>query len=275
MQKSQELFEQLKSRIEELANEVDKARVSKEMIDYLATMARFHRYSAANCMLILAQSPRATKVAGFMAWKRKFQRQVKRGEKAIKILAPVPYASTETDPVTEEEAKVEKIWFKVVHVFDISQTTGKTLPHVDWRGSLRDERLENALIRYARSLGIEVEQRDLGSAAGVSLKGRILFSEDGNVPRTLAHEIVHEIADASESRARNEVLTDAAAHVVCVHFRVDPGRSTANYIALWQWQGKPEDILDNMEFIRDVAHTVIEGVARALMSTPQPEDELA
>jgi antirestriction protein ArdC len=208
-----------------------------------------------------------------MAWKRKFQRRVKRGEKGIKILAPVPYTTTETDTLTGQEAEVQRIWFKVVHVFDISQTTGNTLPHVDWRGSLRDQRLENALIRYARSLTIEVEQRDLGTAAGVSLKGRILFSEDGNVPRTLAHEIVHEIANASESRAENEVLTDAAAHVVCVHFGVDPGRSTANYIALWK--GKPEDILDNMEFIRDVAHTVIEGVARALMSTPQPEEELA
>ena len=273
MGKSQELFEQLKSRIEELANEVDKARVSRAMIDYLAAMARFHRYSAANCMLIRAQCPKATKVAGFMAWKRKFSRQVRKGEKGIKILAPVPYTLTEADAVTGQEVEVQRMWFKVVHVFDISQTAGKTLPDVDWRGSTRDQRLENALVKYARGLGIEVEQRDLGSAAGVSLKGRILFSEDGNVPRTLAHEIVHESANGSDSRAESEVMTDAAAHVVCVHFGVDPGRSTANYIALWE--GKPEDILDNMEFIRDVAHTVIEGVAGALMNTPEPEEEVA
>ena len=111
MGKSPELFKQLKSRIEELANEVDKARVRKEMLDYLAAMARFHRYSAANCMLILGQCPHATRVAGFMAWKRKFSRQVRRGEQGIKILAPVPYTTTESDAVCGEEVEVQRMWF--------------------------------------------------------------------------------------------------------------------------------------------------------------------
>lgn len=273
MKPSQELLKQLKSRIEELANDVDKARVSQEMLDYLATMAKFHRYSAANCMLILAQCPRARKVAGYVAWKRKFKRQVKRSEKGIKIFAPVPYTTTEIDPVTGKEVEVERMWFKVVHVFDVSQTAGNPLATVDWRGAGRDGKVETALIHYAESLGIQVERRDLGPIAGLSLKGRILFSRDGNVPRTLAHEIVHEVVSMSDSRQMREVLTDAAAHVVCLHFGVDPGRSSANYIALWE--GKPEDILDNLDFIRDVAHTVIEGVTKALEHTPEPLEEVA
>ena len=256
--KSQDLLNDLKSRIEQLAGEVDRARISREMFEYLSTMAKFHQYSAANCMLILSHCPHATKVAGFMTWKRLFERQVKRGQTGINILAPMPYTTTEPDPVTGEETEVRRIWFKVVHVFDISQTHGKPLPEVDWRGSGRHERLESALVTYARSLGIEVEQADLGTACGVSLKGKILFSGDGHVPRTLAHEIVHEMVSVAEARPMREVLTDAAAHVVCLHFGVDPGRSTANYIALWQ--GKADDILDSMEFIRNVAHTVIEGV---------------
>ena len=260
--KSQELLGQLKSRIEELAHEVDKARVSEEMLDYLSTMAKFHRYSAANCMLILSQCPLATRVAGFMTWKRLFGRQVKRSETGIKILAPVPYTTTQQDPATGEETEVRRLWFKVVHVFDISQTAGKPFPEVNWKGSGRQERLESALISYAQSLGIEVERAELGHALGLSLKGKILFSEDGNVPRTLAHEIVHETVSITEARPMREVLTDAAAHVVCLHFGVDPAKSTANYIALWQ--GTADDVLENMEFIRDVAHTVIEGVTDVL-----------
>jgi antirestriction protein ArdC len=260
--KSQELLSHLKSRIEELAQAVDQARASREMLDYLSSMAKFHRYSAANCMLILSQCPHATKVAGFMTWKRLFGRQVNRGETGIKILAPMPYTTTEQDPETREEIEVRKLWFKVVHVFDISQTRGQPLPEVDWKGSGRQERLESALIAYAQSLGIEVQRADLGHACGVSLKGKILFSEDGNVPRTLAHEIVHETASVTACRAVREILTDAAAHVVCLHFGVDPGQSTANYIALWQ--GTADDVLENMEFIRGVAHTVIDGVTEVL-----------
>ena len=111
---------------------------------YLSTMSRFHKYSLNNVMLIHSQRPDATLVAGFNKWKNQFGRHVKKGERGIQILAPVPYKKkvdeVKLDPHTKapmldkdgnlvkEEKEVSVPMFKVVSVFDVSQTVGKPLP---------------------------------------------------------------------------------------------------------------------------------------------------
>ena len=111
---------------------------------YLTTMSRFHKYSLNNVMLIHSQRPDATLVAGFNKWKNSFGRHVKKGEKGIQILAPTPYKikveKEKLDPDTKlpmidengnpvtEEKEVSIPMFKVVSVFDVSQTEGKPLP---------------------------------------------------------------------------------------------------------------------------------------------------
>ena len=135
---------QVKDIISKLEQGVKDLFNSDTYANYLKTMSRFHRYSTRNTLLIHIQMPGATQVAGYKAWKDKFGRQVKEGEKGIKILAPAPFIIKEEKekldpdtrlPVLDENGipVVEGIErhlarFKVTSVFDISQTLGKPLP---------------------------------------------------------------------------------------------------------------------------------------------------
>ena len=139
-----------KERIKEITAGIEKGIQelfeSDRYRNYLTTMSRFHRYSLNNVMLIHAQKPDATLVAGFNKWKNSFGRHVKKGEKGIQILAPTPYKIKQEEqkldpdtklplldengePVTEEK-EITIPMFKVVSVFDISQTDGKPLPQI-------------------------------------------------------------------------------------------------------------------------------------------------
>ena len=96
--------------------------------EYLTVMSRFYRYSANNCLLILLQKPTATQVAGFRAWQEKFERNVKKGEKAIRILAPCPHKKKVMKDGEEQE--ITFTTFRPCSVFDVSQTEGKDLPTI-------------------------------------------------------------------------------------------------------------------------------------------------
>ena len=141
-----------KERIKEITAGIEKGIMelfeSDRYRNYLTTMSRFHKYSLNNVMLIHAQRPDATLVAGFSKWKNSFGRHVKKGEKGIQILAPTPYKikvdkekldpdtklpmlDDEGKPITEEK-EVTIPMFKVVSVFDVSQTDGKPLPQISF-----------------------------------------------------------------------------------------------------------------------------------------------
>ncbi len=139
-QKVQEITEKLEQGIKELFE-------SEKYKTYLNTMSKFHNYSFNNTILITMQNPDATLVAGFKAWKKNFQRHVKKGEKGIRILAPAPYKLKEEqeklDPVTREimldeqgkpimeEVEITIPAFRAVSVFDVAQTEGKELPELE------------------------------------------------------------------------------------------------------------------------------------------------
>ena len=95
--------------------------------EYLRVMARFHRYSFNNTLLIAMQCPGATRLAGFQSWK-KFGRHVKKGEKGIKVIAPTPFKKTVEEDGEEKEVVVPR--YKVVSTYDVSQTEGKPLPEI-------------------------------------------------------------------------------------------------------------------------------------------------
>lgn len=150
-QKVQEITEKLEQGIKELFE-------SEKYKTYLNTMSKFHNYSFNNTMLIAMQKPDATLVAGFKAWQKNFDRHVKKGEKGIRILAPAPYKIKEEqeklDPVTgeimldkngmpiTEEVEIKIPAFRVVPVFDVSQTDG-TLHVVDYACNTTDQTAEN------------------------------------------------------------------------------------------------------------------------------------
>ena len=138
-QQVREITDKLEQGIKELFE-------SERFKEYLRTMSKFYNYSFNNTLLIAMQKPEATYVAGYTSWQRNFDRQVMKGEKGIKILAPAPYKTQEErekiDPVTQkpvigadgnavtETVEVLRPAFKVVSVFDVSQTDGKELPDI-------------------------------------------------------------------------------------------------------------------------------------------------
>ena len=125
--------ERLKEVTDKLEAGVIEVFEGEQFSDYLCTMSKFHRYSFGNIILISMQFPGASQVAGFHDWKKKFGRNVKKGEKGIKILAPCVFEAVEKqedpDPLSgqpmKEHRRVSAKRFKVVTVFDVSQTEGK------------------------------------------------------------------------------------------------------------------------------------------------------
>lgn len=167
-QRLKDITDSIENGIKELFN-------SDKYKQYLQTMSRFHRYSVNNQMLIYMQKPNATLVAGFNKWRDQFSRNVKKGEKGIKIIAPTPFKKkieeTKLDPDTKlpmlddngNEMKVEKEiqipMFRVVSVFDVSQTAGKPLPQLasDLSGNVQNYDAFVEAIKRSASVPITFE----------------------------------------------------------------------------------------------------------------------
>jgi antirestriction protein ArdC len=195
--KATELNASIRRTIERLASETDAARQSQLFRDYLRTSAAFWNYSWHNQLLIWRQKPAASYVAGFNNW-LKLGRYVRKGEKGIAILAPM-FFKDKRQRTESSEAEVQRIFFKVVHVFDISQTDGTPLPELPTKSfGERGQDMLNRLLRFAESRRIAVrfvEKCSLNGAAGTSkgteIEIRTSETDVTTQAATLAHEIAH------------------------------------------------------------------------------------
>jgi len=254
---SHELAEQINDHIEELAKATDAARVSAEMTRYLETCARFHQYSWHNIWLILIQCPHATQVAGFRKW-RSMNRFVSKGEKGIPILAPILIKEEQPDGEDRQFLR----GFKVVYVFDISQTDGEPLPEPpNWKSPEKNEVLAERLIDFAREKGITVTEKVLaGETQGVSKVGVIEVDPTAGT-KTLIHEIAHEMihkdSNALLERSIKELEAEAVAFVVGKHFGLE-ATGSPNYIALHGLDATT--IMAHLEGIRNTATLIIQAV---------------
>ena len=272
--KTNELREQIDNAMADLLDKANILRQSESFKTWLDYVARFHRYSFANSMLIMLQHPGATRVAGYRKW-QEMGRNVRKGEKGIGILAPMAiHAETENATTGETERVQTGIRFKPVHVFDVSQTDGKAPPPApDWKGQGRHAELETALLDYAADLGIKTTEKDSDAGAlGSTTPGQITYTTQGNVPRTLAHELAHRIAPSwkqDHGKENMEALADLAAAIVCQRFDVDVIDSSAAYIA--GWSKDPKALMASMEQARRVASQIIVAVEAKL----EPHQEAA
>lgn len=246
-------------RIKRLAELTDQAAISEQIQAYLETCGKFHRYSFNNIMLIAFQNPNATMVAGYKRW-LELNRYVRRGEKGIAILAPCIYKTNPNDENSPTEVK----GFRVVYVFDISQTNGEPLPKPpEWTSSERQAELEQALIDFSRAQEITFTRAPLeGETQGVSKGGEIILSPDAGV-KTLIHELAHELlhkngfANITLDRRIKELEAEAVAFVVGEHFSLTD-LTSPNYLALWE--ADSEAILARLDRIRTTAAQIIEAV---------------
>jgi hypothetical protein len=243
---------------------------SQALTLYLQTLARFHRYSFGNVLLIACQRPDATNVAGFHTWK-KLCRTVKKGEKGIAILAPLvrrrALDALDHKPDEDEQASREKPCtvrgFKVVHVFDVSQTEGKPLP--EFAPTAGDPRQHLDRLRQAvRKHGIALDYAPIpGGALGTSQGGSITVRPDLTPAEefsVLVHEFAHELLHKGERRRETtktvrETEAEAVAFVVSQVAGLDTKTRSSDYIQLYR--GNKETLAESLEHVQRAATTIL------------------
>ena len=260
---------------------------------YLSSMSKFHNYSLNNTILISMQKPDATLVAGYQAWKKNHGRQVKRGEKGIKIIAPAPYkVKTEKDvidPKTQkavldadgnpkkETVEIERPSFRVATVFDVSQTEGKELP------SLGVEELTGSVDGYGNFLKaleqtspVPISFEEItGGAKGYFhiAENRIAIQENMSeiqTVKTMTHEIVHATLHAGKDKEKfdartQEVQAESVAYTVCQHYSIETQDYSFGYIAGWSTGRETAELKASLETIRSASSDLIGKIDEHLL----------
>jgi len=196
----------------------------------------------------------ASHVAGFCTWRDQFNRTVKKGEKGIPILAPVRVKEQAKD---EEDEPSYKLFFRVVYVFDISQTEGDEVPALDvWKSPEYRPELQKVLINYAESLGLSVNVEYIGEAQGALTSDHQIILNATAGTKTLVHEIAHYLEDhveSSKDHAQRELEAEATAYAVCRHFGFEDLKSP-NYLYLTGL--KAEDLKASPTTISELAKII-------------------
>lgn len=245
---------------------------SEALTTYLTAMAKFHRYSFCNQLLIAFQTGgRATRVAGFNAW-RKLHRFVKKGEKGIVIMAPVTRVVGTVKQRDEDDAEASAdlrsiVNVKPVYVFDISQTDGQPLPEfASVRGDPKGYTSKLKSLLASKSIGLEYAS-NIGGALGASsgqkiriLQGLDPAEEFAVLVHELAHAMLHAGKRGSEvSRTIRETEAEAVAFVVCQAVGLHSGTAASDYIQLYRGDGKT--LAESLNAIRDTASEIIATIS--------------
>lgn len=248
-----------------LTKGISNLTTSEDWQRYLSFQSRFHRYSYGNALLIAAQRATATRVAGFNAW-RTMNRFVRKGEKAIWILAPMMYKNAAAD--SGEDDRVIR-GFKFVSVFDIAQTDGEEPPTVCNRLDGDDpEGAYDILFEVARSIGFTVVQHEFeGTTNGdCSHCDHRIRVEGRNTPaqqvKTLAHEIAHALLhEHVDSRALAELEAESVAYVVCRGIGFDSCAYSFGYVTTWAGGGEQAiaGIKGSCERIQKTTATILQA----------------
>ena len=238
--------------LEGLTNGVAGLATSEKWMQYLEVQSKFYRYSPNNVMLIMLQNPYATRVAGYRAW-RALDHQVLAKETSIRILAPIRYTR---DNGPDGETTSELCGFKLVSVFDISQTEGPELPEgLSKLIGLAPKGVFATLTEFAGSIGFRVELPEtLESGANGDTThslGRIrVVASNSEVQqvKTLAHEIGHALLHDPEvpatkelTRGLMELEAESTAYVICAALGMDTSDYSFGYVAGWAG-GAPEAV---------------------------------
>ena len=252
-----------------LAAELEAGR-SEALREYLSAMARFHRYSWTNTVLIYSQKPTATRVAGYHTW-RDLGRSVRRGEKGIVIYAPI-VTKAQAKPVLlpgEQPSKAktpELVGFRAAYVFDLSQTEGKPLPApARTRGdpALYLDRLKEAVA--TRGIGLEYDP-SIAPADGLSTGGLIKLRPDLDPAEefsVLAHELAHELLHRGAERAGlsktvRETQAEAVAYVVSQTIGLDTNSAARDYITLYN--GDAQTLTESLAAVQRASSEILKDL---------------
>jgi hypothetical protein len=242
---------------------------SESLCRFLDTLARFHSYSFGNALLIAAQRPDATQVAGFHAW-RKLGRFVKKGEHGIGILAPMVSRKKVDggEPAADTDER-RLCGFRIAYVFDVGQTDGKPLPQFTSAEGEPGQWL--AILEAAiRETGIELRDAYIiGAALGCSTNGSIIVRPDLDPTERFAvlvhewaHELLHQNArdDRQTTRKIRETEAEAVAYTVCRACGIDSTTRSADYIQLYR--GTAETLFESLGYVHQAATQIISALHR-------------
>ena len=272
--KRQEIMKLVEQGVAEL-NEALRRGQSDTLVNYLKLLSHFHYYSFNNAILIAVQRPDATHVAGFHKW-RQLGRFVNKGEKGIAILAPMVCRKKDGNADVRVEGETDEArflaGFKVVHVFDLSQTSGEELAEFAKINGDPGEKL-HSLEQLVRDSGIELEYDFLGNgASGASQQGKITIRPDLSPAETfavlvheLSHDMLHQHGDRKQETTKTvrETEAEAVAHVVCQAFGLDRTTRCSDYIQLYR--GDVKTLSESLDHIQKTAAHIIrhlDGTAR-------------
>ena len=252
---------------------------SDALTAYLNAMSRFHHYSFGNILEIARQKPDATRVAGLYAWNQ-MGRRVKKGEKAIRILAPIigvqrkPQEEAEKD-ITKQNMRV-LVGFRSASVFDVSQTEGPELPELrEISGDVGENR--DRLLSFIEQQCIElVFSEKIAPALGVSYGGRIAILPGQSKAEefsTLVHELAHEMLHKAERRTATtkvvrETEAEAIAFVVGKAVGLEPGSASADYIHLYH--GNASLLAESLEVIQQTSAVILAALQPPLQEEAEP-----
>ncbi len=263
----------IKEITERLEKGVKEVFTSDKYIEYLDFMGKFYDYSFNNTMLIYMQMPEASLVAGYKAWKTKFNRQVRKGEKGIKIIAPCPHKGTRTNKAGEEE---EYTWmsFTTATVFDVSQTDGDDIPTGvcnELTGDVQNFKILAQRLEKVSPVKIYYEDINDGSNGFYSLIDKRIAIRSGmseqQTIKTMIHEIAHAILHDKETgelkdadHFSREVQAESVAYTVCSMLGLDTSDYSFGYIAGWSSNKDAKELSESMDAIRATAKTIFEGL---------------
>ena len=276
--------------------------------EFLTAMSKFHDYSLNNTILIAMQG--GNLVMGFRQWEKEFDRHVKKGEKGIKIFAPAPYKVKKLvdkiDPETrkpmldregkpiKEEKEITVPAFKVITVFDISQTEGKEFPDLSVKPLLADvEQYEDFFAALEKASPVPIAFEQIGGSANgyFSLTDKRIAIKEGVSELQAVKTAIHEIAHAKlhdvdlnappeeQNRAprhTREVQAESVAYTVCQHFGLDTSDYSFGYVAGWSSGKEMTELKASLETIQTTAKeliTEIEGHFTELQQQRQAEQE--
>lgn len=291
--------ENQKDRLKEITDRLEQGILevfeSERYKEYLRVMSKFHHYSFNNTMLIALQKPDASLVAGFSAWKNSHGRTVKKGEKGIRIIAPAPFKIKQEmeklDPKTNmpvmgadgkavtEEKEITIPAYKVVSVFDVSQTEGKELPSIGvdkLTGDVSQYEDFFSALKKASPVPIALEHIE-GSAHGYYHLAEKRIAIDDNMSelqtlKTVIHEIAHaklhdidlnapkEKQENRPDQRTREVEAESVAYTVCRHYGLDTSDYSFGYVAGWSSGKELSELKGSLETIRLAASELIDSI---------------
>ena len=304
---SEKPAEKLKEITDRLEQGIAELFDSERYREYLKVMSKFHNYSFRNTVLIAMQKPDASLLAGFSAWKNNFERNVMRGQKGIKIIAPSPYKIKQEmqkiDPHTQkpiigkdgkpvtEEKEITIPAYKVVSVFDVSQTEGKELPDIavdELTGDVDRYKDFFAALEKTSPVPIAFENIEGGSHGYYHLEDKRIAINEGMSELQTLKTAIHEIAHAKlhdidlnapkdeqprVDRRTREVEAESVAYTVCQHYGLDTSDYSFGYVAGWSSGRELSELKSSLETIRSAAAEIINSIDANLAELQKAQDK--